>query len=443
MSQPLNAVFEEVFVMGMYHSGTNAMIRELTRRFKIPVYPNDGGGFHPKGYWKHTTEASPYRGDPTRLVIVMTKEPFFWLQSLRRRRYDLKLLTSAPTVMESLLSAVELEGRYYPSSLHLWNEYASHYLDPIRFPPENTRLIRFEDFLYRFTTVMEELYTILPARPEIARDTPPLWGVSKQHGHWSRNRKEAEAYYRIYENCYQGLSPSQITEVHNNLDLRQLERLGYMVDAIEQPDTIGNKSSVSDINSEQGDSEVDVASTMQAASEVDLESRMGLASEVNSEVDVASRIQAVSEPDIKSRMDLVSEAAQNTPSGVDIESRMDLASEANLESAQNTPSGVDIESRMDLVSEAAQNTASGVDATSRIQTASEMDRESAITKNFKEDPIVLYAKLVPKRNRQIRLAKKPVIYPRRPIHTRQTHVSPILLEKLLVQQRFPLLNLLR
>jgi len=409
MSQTLNTPFQEVFVMGMYHSGTNAMIRELTRRFKIPVYPNNGGGFHPKGYWKHTTEASPYRGDPTKLVIVMTKEPFFWLQSLRRRRYDIKLLTSAPTMMESLLSAVELDGRYYPSSLHLWNEYASHYEDPTRFPPENTRLIRFEDFLYRFDTVMEELYKILPARPEIPRDTPPLWGVSKQHGHWSRNRKEAEAYYRIYENCYQGLSPSQIAEVHNNLDRRQLERLGYMVGGIEpeEMDVIDNYSAASDTVSE-------------AASQMD-----GVA---------ASQMDGVA----ASQMDGV---AASQMDGV-AASQMDGVTASQMDGV--TASQVDVESQIEAVSQ--MDDESQLDVESQIEAVSQMDDESQIKAASQEEPIVLYAKLVPKRNRQIRLARRSgeLIRAHRssPLRPKQTHVSPVLLEQLLVQQRIPLLRTL-
>ena len=37
----LRGPFTEVFVMGMYHSGTNALIRELQHYFNVPVYPND------------------------------------------------------------------------------------------------------------------------------------------------------------------------------------------------------------------------------------------------------------------------------------------------------------------------------------------------------------------------------------------------------------------
>ena len=217
----------EVFVMGMYHSGTNAMIREIQQRFDVPVYPNNKGGHHPNGHWKHSLQGSPYQTDPNKLAIVMIKEPRFWLQSLRRRKYELEIINKERGDVDQLMGSVKLDGVHYPSTMHLWNTYAKHYQDPGRFPTENTMVIRFEDFLYKFGEVMGRLYAVLPARPGVPRDMPPNGTAGKNHGTHCRNRQEAEAYYSVYTNCYSGITPTHMDTIDTILDRDSLEALGY------------------------------------------------------------------------------------------------------------------------------------------------------------------------------------------------------------------------
>ena len=110
------------------------------------------------------------------------------------------------------------------------------------------------------------------------------------------------------------------------------------------------------------------------------------------------------------------------------------------------PSQVDVESQIKAVSQMDEE--SQLDLYSQMDDGSQLNSISPIKDASQDEPIVLYAKLVPKRNRQIRLQRRPgtlIGAHRSPsLRLKQPHISPVLLEQLLVQQRIPLLrNLLR
>ena len=222
----LRGRFTEVFVMGMYHSGTNALIRELQHYFQIPVYPNDRSSFHPNGTWKHTVR--PQISAPAnRLHCILVKDPYFWIQSVKKCPYELKLSHQVnPIQTEDLLVPLQLEGRQYANIGAVWNQYTKTYLDDLAFSPENTVIIRFHDFLYRYQEVMLALDKYLPRKIGSGKTFHPFSQRSKSHGIFCRNRDEAMSYYQS-ANRYRGFSPSELVRIGESLDTRLMSRLNY------------------------------------------------------------------------------------------------------------------------------------------------------------------------------------------------------------------------
>lgn len=226
-STSLRGPFTEVFVMGMYHSGTNALIRELQHYFNVPVYPNDNGSFHPNGTWKHTIR--PQISSPAnRLHCVLVKDPYFWVQSVKKCPYELKVSSKViPIQTTDLLDTVQLEDRQYPNIMALWNQYTKTYLDDRAFSPQNTVVIRYQDFLYRYREVMTTLSKYLPRRPGSSQIYQPFSQRSKSHGIFCRNRDEAIAYYRP-ENRYLGFTQNELEKISQSLDTQLMDQFNYL-----------------------------------------------------------------------------------------------------------------------------------------------------------------------------------------------------------------------
>ena len=221
---PLSFEFTEIFVMGTYHSGTNALIQDLYRRLNIPIYPNNGGGFHPNGHWKHSFMGAPKK--PGQLVIFMIKDPLFWIKSLTKHQYEIITKSNSSCAINKLLNPLELCGKTFTNILELWNTYASSIIDTCKYPQAQTLIIRYEDFLYHYTETLNIILSLFPDSKVKNRNTQPLTFSSKQHGYRCRNRLEAEAHY-LPKNRYKGFSLLQIASMERSLCPDLLHTFGY------------------------------------------------------------------------------------------------------------------------------------------------------------------------------------------------------------------------
>ena len=231
--------YRQVFVMGMYHTGTCALIRELTNRYRIPIYPKLIKEFHDNRVWKHAFEKSPYYNNQNVLVVVLVKDPFFWFQSLKRNKKDLQVKT-----LDGLAGTIIFNGRSYKNAVDLWNTYITNYLDTSRFSPNNTLILSYETFLFRYQETMDIFDTLLPLIPGSGNH---LAINIKSHPHSTcRNRLEALEHYR-FKNRYLTLSENEITTIQKTVDKRLLDSLDYRHDTfpiIKLPLTIDNLNSM-------------------------------------------------------------------------------------------------------------------------------------------------------------------------------------------------------
>ncbi len=221
--------FREVFVMGMYHSGTCALIRELKKRYTLPIYPRGTSEFHPEGHWKHGFEFSPFKNDNSVLVITLIKDPFFWIQSLKKQNKGIIINEKRNDVDKALLDNVIFNGYNYKNVIEIWNKYAKGYLNQVKFPTSNTLVVCFSDLLFRFKELQQQLDKLLP-RHELAQlYFPPTEISSRPTDKTCRNRQEALEYY-IPENRYRTFKDKELVAIQRGLDRKLMYRLGYTTD---------------------------------------------------------------------------------------------------------------------------------------------------------------------------------------------------------------------
>ncbi len=224
--------FQEVFVMGMPHTGLTALARELSRKYPIPIYPKSGKLFHPNGAWKFSNQVSPFQRDPRVLVIVLIKDPFFWVQSLKRNPGHLRnqrLSTGENKTTIDFLQDLNFNGRSYQNIADLWNQSLANYLNPTKFPPTNTMVITTSEFLYQFRDIQERLDEILLAPDAPKGYLPPCYLKSQPHSKTCRDRFSAEDYYHP-ENRYQNLTNQEIKFLKQQLQAPLLQRLHFKTD---------------------------------------------------------------------------------------------------------------------------------------------------------------------------------------------------------------------
>ena len=232
----LRGPFTEVMVMGMYHSGTNALVREIQHNFQLPVYPTRPQAFHPDGTWKHTLRPT-ITAPRTRLHCVLVKDPYFWFQSVSRCPYELQCQRSGPqgqTTISDLFRPVQLQGRQFPHLAEVWNAYLRNYLDNHCFSPHNTIIIPFSSLLTEYHQVMTVLARYLPAKSNHLAWYQPFRTASKHHGRACRNRAEAIAYYQP-ENRYVGFTPAQVAQLAQQLHPYLLTLVGYQLPEVPIP----------------------------------------------------------------------------------------------------------------------------------------------------------------------------------------------------------------
>eukprot|EP00747_Dinoflagellata_sp_TGD_P179114 gnl/TRDRNA2_/TRDRNA2_29339_c0_seq1.p1 gnl/TRDRNA2_/TRDRNA2_29339_c0~~gnl/TRDRNA2_/TRDRNA2_29339_c0_seq1.p1 ORF type:complete len:560 (+),score=72.62 gnl/TRDRNA2_/TRDRNA2_29339_c0_seq1:75-1682(+) len=232
--------FKQVLVMGLYHSCTNAVLKELERRFECEV-TNDWHTRKIDAHWKHRVNCVRPDGlEKNQLVILMVKEPHFWLKSCSREVrnfFELHPVVMNPETglredgkpqnLQDLLGPIEHDCIMYPNAAALWSDYVRSYFDDEVYPPEHCVIVRCEDFLFRFHDVMDALRDFgLEEKQEAAERPDPLADRAKGHME-CRTRDQALDFYAHAENMTSGFSSDELAVVARHLDAEALKRLHY------------------------------------------------------------------------------------------------------------------------------------------------------------------------------------------------------------------------
>lgn len=243
--------FEHVCVFGAHHTGTNAMIRDIQRFFRVNV-KNVHRGDNPSNpeLWKHSVLNHTNRNSfgPNTFCICLVKDPAFWIQSLARRPqdgtfYDIRPAVETPQGVEftvpsstsQLFSRLYFNGQLYSDALELWEATVSAYFDEEIFPLAQTAVVRCEDHLFDLPCVIRALAACgLPWQAEPTNDIEHLESSAKDYTHpgcTRRGHQERLHEYSDPKRRFMGLSQEQISRIRG-INSLLLGRLHYGADAV-------------------------------------------------------------------------------------------------------------------------------------------------------------------------------------------------------------------
>ncbi|CAJ1432590.1 unnamed protein product [Effrenium voratum] len=213
-----------VLIMGLYHSCTNALAKELERRFDVEIL-NDWHTNKAHPDWKHrANRRSPPGLAEDVFCILLVKEPHFWLQSCSRELrnfFEIRPLGQHRRELPAqelwqLLGQIEHDSLIYENAMDLWNDTVRSYMDDEVYPSDQAVILRSEDFLFSFHEVMTTLGK-LGALKEKSGCLEPLEERAKGHKE-CRTRAEALQFYRHPENQKAAFTSDQLALVSFVLD---------------------------------------------------------------------------------------------------------------------------------------------------------------------------------------------------------------------------------
>jgi len=245
-SLPTSRCFTRVCVFGPHHSCTGAMMRELPRFFDIKII-NEHRADSP-AMWKHRIFDKPPQLASNVFCVCLVKDPAFWIQSLARDPCDgtfyeicpvqttarkpgnVQVTHVLPRHKRQLFSTVEFDGKVYKDAIEIWEATTKSYFNTDIFPLEQTAVVRSEDLLFSFESVIKSLALRgLPWRRTLPREIAPVQETAKDWTHpgcTRRARVELLRYYREPKNRLSGLESLQRDRIlHMNSGITR--PLGY------------------------------------------------------------------------------------------------------------------------------------------------------------------------------------------------------------------------
>lgn len=233
-----NKPFSKALVMGLYHSCTNAVQQELEKRFDVEVI-NDWHSGKETTFWKHRVNHTTPNGIPDDcLIMLMVKEPYFWLKSCSRAERNFfeihpfsenergERIDVPPKTLQHLFVPLEHDAIIYPNAVGMWNDVIRSYFDESVYPPDQTIIVRSEDFLFHFHEVMDELAGCWLQEKEKGCRPEPLAERAKGHIE-CRSRDDALSFYGNLANWKSDFSPEELSTVARDIDPEALKRLNY------------------------------------------------------------------------------------------------------------------------------------------------------------------------------------------------------------------------
>jgi len=180
-------------------------------------------------WWKHAIRLESDGAidtDEDTLVVLVSKDPLFWLKSMSKHYYEIKVPGgSQRTGLDALFGELEHEGRRYGDAVELWSAAMRSFLDGQLYPTSRCVLLRYEDFLFRFWDVMIHLSAFLPANCQRLKESPNS-SRSKSHGREVRGRDEALRFYSSCKNRHGDFTAKHFKRLRE-ICPKLLSELGY------------------------------------------------------------------------------------------------------------------------------------------------------------------------------------------------------------------------
>mmetsp|Transcript_51599 Transcript_51599/g.138047 ORF Transcript_51599/g.138047 Transcript_51599/m.138047 type:complete len:289 (-) Transcript_51599:25-891(-) len=224
--------------MGLYHSCTHAVARELGRRFDVEVL-NDRKPSKEAALWKHRVHHHPLEAVSSDvLVVLLVKEPHFWIKSLAREERNFGELHPfredelgeredvAPSSIADLFAPFEHDTIIYPQAIGMWNDAVRSYFDDEVYLPDQSVIIRCEDFLFKFHEVMDHLaaFGLRDKEPGVK---PEPMSDRARNSRACRTREQALRFYADHRNWKSDFGQDELDMMAAGLDSEALSMLRY------------------------------------------------------------------------------------------------------------------------------------------------------------------------------------------------------------------------
>lgn len=174
-------------LLGPFHSGTNLMARILSRQFSSSQKVH-----------KHTL--SEIKIDPDVIYIVMYKNVYNWMASIKKEPYEIRFLGG-------FYDPIQYQNRYFDHLLALYHEYYQRYRVFLQTYPTQTICIdyyRLIQGMSGLTYLNHQLQTIgSPVLQDQAHFLRMLSTPSKRHGksvyHYKEALQKRDANHAFYK----------------------------------------------------------------------------------------------------------------------------------------------------------------------------------------------------------------------------------------------------
>ena len=188
-----------VSIIGPYNTGTNLLFNIINGTNCIDLIQNKYVTIEHqhKPIGKHTLNIKSienYLNNPDNLLIIMYKNVYNWLYSIKKSHYFIKYT--------NLYSPVELDNKKFPNMIELYNFYYINYMSILeRYP--NAIFLEYNKVIDKSNTynyINNKLNKINLNIKSINKLTELLMKSSKKHGEPVKNADEAKNKYFYRQN---------------------------------------------------------------------------------------------------------------------------------------------------------------------------------------------------------------------------------------------------
>jgi hypothetical protein len=114
---------KKVFVVGPFNTGTNLMAKILMECTDVENKDSIKNSGNDNICWKHALNIDEFVQDPNAIVIVMYKNIYNWLYSIKKEKYEIK--------MTHIHMPVEIRDQKFLNIIDLYNSYYRMYMHHI------------------------------------------------------------------------------------------------------------------------------------------------------------------------------------------------------------------------------------------------------------------------------------------------------------------------
>lgn len=183
-------------IIGPFNTGTNLLFNIINNSNCIDLSNTNIVSIEDVNlpFLKHTLDISTidkYLSNPDNLLVIMYKDIYNWLYSIKKECYDLKY--------KKLYLPVELYGKKFPNVIELYNFYYINYMSLLK-KYNNAIFLDYEkviDVNTSYNYINNKLNTINLHITDKTKFDSTLMTESKSHGSSVKNANEAKQKYSI------------------------------------------------------------------------------------------------------------------------------------------------------------------------------------------------------------------------------------------------------